>query len=65
MKLRDLYTPLSIREWVALLREKGLKGFIAEKGWEVVLAIFTFYLVRDTVFYIIIPLLIAHGILSH
>lgn len=65
MNLRSIYTPPFIRAWVTLLREKGLKGFIKEKGWKIVFAIFLFYLIRDSLLYIIIPLLIAQGILSH
>lgn len=64
MNFRNIYTPPFIREWVTLLREKGLKGFVREKGWKLVLGIFVFYLVRDTVLYIIIPLLIAYGVFA-
>lgn len=64
MNLRNIYTPPFIREWVTLLREKGLKGFIKEKGWKIVLAIFTFYLIRDSILYIILPLLIARGFIA-
>ena len=28
-----------------------MKGFLREKGWKVVIAIFVFYLVRDTILY--------------
>lgn len=65
MKLRDLYTPLFIQEWVALIRTQGIKGFVREKGWKILLGIFMFYLIRDTILYIIIPVLIARGIIAH
>jgi hypothetical protein len=61
MNLRNIYTPLFIQEWVSLLKTQGIKGFIKEKGWKILLAIFLFYLVRDTILYIIIPVLIARG----
>ena len=61
MNLKKVFKPPIIQEWTALLREKGLKGFVREKGWKVVVAIFLFYLVRDSVVYIIIPLLITQG----
>lgn len=64
MNFRNIYTPFFIQEWVALLRAQGLKGFVREKGWKIVLAIFMFYLIRDSIFYIIIPLLIAHGLVT-
>ena len=65
MKLRDLYTPLFIQEWVSLIRTQGIKGFVREKGWKILLGIFMFYLIRDTILYIIIPVLIARGIIVH
>jgi len=61
MNFRKIFKPPIIQEWTALLREKGIKGFLREKGWKVLIAIFVFYLVRDTVVYILIPFLIAQG----
>jgi hypothetical protein len=61
MNLRKILKPPLIQEWTKLLREKGIKGFIREKGWKVVIAIFAYYLVRDTTLYIIIPFLITQG----
>jgi hypothetical protein len=61
MILRKLFKPPIIQEWTTLLRERGLKGFIREKGWKILVAIFIFYLVRDSVVYLLIPFLIAQG----
>ncbi|MCI0695605.1 hypothetical protein L0337_26820 [candidate division KSB1 bacterium] len=61
MIFRKIFKPPIIQEWTALLREKGIKGFLREKGWKVLAAIFVFYLVRDTVIYLLIPFLIAQG----
>ncbi len=61
MNLKKLFKPPFIQGWTALLREKGLKAFVREKGWKILAAVFLFYLVRDSVIYIIIPLLIAQG----
>jgi hypothetical protein len=61
MNLRKILKPPLIQEWTKLLREKGIKGFIREKGWKVVIAIFAYYLVRDTTLYIIIPFLVTQG----
>ncbi len=61
MDFRKILKPRIIQEWTALIREKGLKGFVREKGWKVVILIFAYYLVRDTTLYIIIPFLIAQG----
>ncbi|MGH7493389.1 MAG: hypothetical protein ACREOO_13495 [bacterium] len=61
MNLKKFFKPPVIQEWTALLREQGLRAFVRQKGWKIVAAIFLFYLVRDSVVYIIIPLLIAQG----
>jgi len=57
-------TPKIITEWITLIREKGLKQFIKEKGWKILALIFAFYLVRDTILYIILPYLIIHNMIS-
>jgi hypothetical protein len=61
MDFKKVFKPRIIQEWTALLREKGLKGFIKAKGWKVVVAIFLYYLIRDSLLYIVIPLMIAQG----
>ena len=61
MNLKKIFKPPVIQEWTSLLREQGLRAFVRQKGWKIVVAIFLFYLVRDSVIYIIIPLLIAQG----
>lgn len=61
MDFKNFFKPRIIQEWTALLREKGLKGFIKAKGWKVVVAIFLYYLIRDSLLYIVIPLMIAQG----
>ena len=60
--LKRVFKPKIIIEWTALLREVGFKGFIKEKGWKIVIAIFLFYLVRDSVLYIILPYFAARGL---
>jgi len=61
MNFKKILKPPFIQKWTAVLREKGWKGFVREKGWKVLAAIILFYLVRDSVVYVIIPLLIAQG----
>ena len=53
-----------IRELRADLKAKGLKTFIKTAGWRVLLAIFLYYLIRDTFLYIFLPYLIARGLFS-
>lgn len=59
--LKRLWKPRFVREWTALLREKGVREFARQKGWKILLAIFLFYLIRDGLIYIVLPLLVAQG----
>lgn len=43
-------------------RELGWKGLLRKRGWGLVLAVVVFYLVRDVILYILIPLAIAVGL---
>lgn len=60
--LRNFLKPVAVREWVALLREHGLKEFVRQKGWKFIVAIFLFYLIRDTALYLVVPYLAAKGL---
>jgi len=61
MNLKKIYKPAIIQEWTQLLREKGIREFIRVKGWKIFAAIFVFYLIRDSILYIIIPFWVAQG----
>jgi hypothetical protein len=59
--LKKFLKPRFVREWTQLLRQKGVKGFVREKGLKVLLIVFLFYLIRDGLLYIVIPFLVAQG----
>lgn len=61
---RILRPPRIIREWVKQIRELGLSGFVKKNGWKVVIAIFLYYLIRDSLLYIVLPVLVARGVLG-
>ncbi len=61
MNFKKIYKPPIVQEWTKLLREKGFKEFIRAKGWKILAAICLFYLVRDSILYILIPFLVAQG----
>lgn len=42
-------------------RQHGWRGLLKRRGWTLVLLIVAYYLVRDTVLYILVPLAIAAG----
>jgi hypothetical protein len=43
-------------------KTNGLRGVIKAYGWRLLLAVFVFYLIRDTILYIIIPLAAGRAI---
>ena len=51
----SLYSPKFIKEWWNIKREGGYKLLFKKKGWHVIIVFFTFYLIRDSILYIIIP----------
>tara|TARA_Y100000748_G_scaffold193538_1_gene162053 strand:+ start:2236 stop:2421 length:186 start_codon:yes stop_codon:yes gene_type:complete len=58
------FIPKFINEWLEIKREGGFKLLLKKKGWYVFLAIFTYYLIRDSILYILIPYLIYKGYFS-
>lgn len=63
-KFRDAITPRWIRKYIDIYKEQGFKAMLKAAGWKVVLGIFMYYLIRDSILYILIPYLIARGIFS-
>jgi hypothetical protein len=51
--------PNIIREWNNIRKEGGLIHLFKQKGPVVLLVFFLFYLIRDSILYILIPLLIV------
>ena len=60
----SFYKPNFIKEWGDIRREGGYKLLIRKKGWTVVLAFFVFYLIRDSIPYLIIPYLMVTNTIS-
>jgi len=51
------FQPKFINEWRDIKKQGGFKLLMKKKGWQVIVAFFLFYLIRDTILYIIIPYL--------
>lgn len=43
-------------------RALGWRGLVRKRGWRLVVAVIAYYLVRDTILYILLPLGVAAGI---
>ena len=50
---------LMVPRWLRSLRDErralGWKGLLKKRGWSLVVAVILFYLVRDTILYVLIP----------
>lgn len=53
-----------MRQVVAVYREAGLRGLVRRYGWRVVIAFFAYYLLRDLTIYVLLPWLVARGVLA-
>lgn len=51
--------PNFIKENINYYKKNGVKKTIKKLGWKVVLLVFLFYLIRDSILYIIIPYFVA------
>ncbi len=60
----SFYKPRFLSEWNVIRKEGGYKLLIKKKGWVVLFAFFTFYLVRDSILYLLIPYLAIKGIIT-
>ena len=45
-----------------IAKRHGLRELLRRRGWKFVAAVIAYYLVRDTVLYIVVPLCIARGL---
>ena len=53
--LVSLFKPQFMKPWIEAYKKGGVKELLTQKGWKVIVAFFLFYLVRDSLLYIIIP----------
>ncbi|MBE50045.1 MAG: hypothetical protein CMB92_04810 [Flammeovirgaceae bacterium] len=59
MSFMNNLMPNFIKENINYYKKNGLKKTIKKLGWKVVLLVFLFYLIRDSILYIIIPYFVA------
>jgi len=64
MTLREKLIPKFLQKYVTYYRDNGFKKTIKKYGWKLFAIIFMFYLVRDTILYIIIPYFAMKGIFN-
>tara|TARA_B100000029_G_scaffold314303_1_gene306697 strand:+ start:199 stop:402 length:204 start_codon:yes stop_codon:yes gene_type:complete len=58
-KIIDKMVPNLIKEYIKIYKKYGLKELFKQGGYKLILIIFIYYLIRDTILYVI-PFLIAY-----
>lgn len=48
---------------ILIVKREGFKALLKKRGWKVFAVVIGYYTVRDTILYIIVPFIIAQGIL--
>ena len=56
--------PKFILDWGKIRKEGGYFKLLKKKGSKVVVAFILFYLIRDSILYILIPIMIAKGFIT-
>lgn len=51
-----------IIESILIVKQAGFKELLRQRGWKFVLLIVAYYLVRDTLVYVVLPYLVARGV---
>jgi hypothetical protein len=46
-----------------ILKRSGFRELVRQRGWKFLVAVFTYYLVRDTILYVAIPLCVTRGLI--
>ena len=59
MSFINKFLPEFLRENIKYYKKNGFKKTIKILGWKVILLIFMYYLIRDSILYIIIPYLVG------
>jgi hypothetical protein len=63
MAIKNLFKSKFLRKYTSIYKEDGFKGVLKVGGWRVITYFVLFYLIRDTILYIIVPYLIVKGII--
>ena len=61
MKIKKLFRVKFLEEYIAVFKEDGFKGVLRKGGWKILFYFFMFYLIRDSILYILIPYLVVKG----
>jgi len=57
MRLKSIFSREKGKEYRAVFKQQGFKGLVKKYGWKLIVAVFMYYLIRDSILYILIPVL--------
>ncbi len=60
--MRRFQLPHNLRDLREERRAMGWKGLLKRRGWKLVLIAVVFYVVRDVILYVLIPIAVVVGI---
>jgi hypothetical protein len=63
MSIKNLFKSKFLSKYTKIYKQDGFKGVLKVGGWRVITYFVLFYLIRDTILYIIVPYLIVKGII--
>ena len=63
MAFKNIFKSKLLLNYTKIFKQDGFKGVLKKGGWRMLMYFFLFYLIRDTILYIIIPYLIVKGII--
>jgi len=62
--MKNFLVPDFVKRYRKIYKEQGFKAVLKKGGWKLVVGLFMFYLIRDVILYLLIPYLVAKGLLS-
>ena len=54
--MKKFFSKKSFKEYKNIYKEEGLKALFKKLGWKIFLIIFLYYLIRDVILYVIVPI---------
>jgi len=64
MSIKNLFKSKFLSKYSQIYKQDGFKGVVKEGGWKILIYFFLFYLIRDSLLYIILPYFFMKGVFS-
>jgi len=63
--MKNYFSKESINDYKKIYKEKGFKALLKKLGWKIFLIVFLYYLIRDIILYVIIPIFFFDFLSNH